>query len=71
MLGILTPISNMFIAMGASPIGANILIIIFATGSGAILGFWMDPNSTHLAKFCAGLGLFFGIVLMLAEYKLL
>ena len=67
-MGILTPISNIFVAMGASPLGANIVIILFATGSGAILGAWMDPNSTHLAKFCALIGLFFSTALVLVSY---
>jgi hypothetical protein len=68
MTGFLTPLVNLFVAMGASTFSANILIILSATFGGAICGASMDPNSTHLAKVFALFGLFFSTALVLANY---
>jgi hypothetical protein len=67
MTGFLTPFVNLFVAMGASTFSAYILIIACVTAGGAIIGASIDPNSTHLAKLFALIGLFFGTVLVLAE----
>jgi uncharacterized phage infection (PIP) family protein YhgE len=67
MTGILIPLVNLLVAMGASTFSAYISIIAISTFVGAIIGFWADPNSTNGAKFCAIIGLVLSVALVLAE----
>lgn len=67
MVGFLTPLINILVAMGASTFSAYICVILGATLVGFGIGASLDNNSLTLAKVCALVCLFFSVALVLAE----
>jgi hypothetical protein len=66
-MGILTPIINILIAMGASTLSANLLIIILTTSVCYVFGLVEGSDSTILAKFLAIIGFVFITALVILE----
>lgn len=64
----LTPIINILVAMGASEFSACIVIILFATFGGAMLGAKMDTNSALFIELGALVGFLVSTALLIDSY---